>query len=178
MRTFLKNHSGKRGFTLIELLIVIGIIGILATIVLVAVDPVKRLRQARDARKFAEVNAILNAILNYTVDNKGTLPSDIDSAATNSQIIGTSNTVCGVGAGCDEAPGNTVPNCADLTILVTNGYIAEIPIDPLLTDSASSTTYDATRTGYYVNKDTNGRIEVGSCNPEDTAANATIKVKR
>ena len=36
----------------------------------VAVDPVKRIQDSRDARRFAEANAILNAILNKQVDDR------------------------------------------------------------------------------------------------------------
>ena len=165
----------KKGFTLIELLIVIGVLGILAAIILVAVDPAKRLRQSRDARRSSEVNGILNAILNYTADNKGALPSAIDSATDTSQILGSATTTCNVG--CTEADsGSTTAACADLNSDLVDTYIAQIPIDPRGTDVASSTvSYDSTRTGYYVNKSVSGRITIGSCNPEDTSS---ISVKR
>jgi len=163
----------NKGFTLIELLIVIGVLGILAGIILVAVDPAKRLRQARDARRSSEVNAILNAILNYTVDNVGTIPTAIDSNATNVQQLGTSVT-CGVA--CPDkgvTTGQPVDACADLDADLVDEYIAEIPIDPKGSDDTN--TYTASRTGYYVQKTGNGRIEVGSCNPEETAS---ISIKR
>lgn len=174
----------RRAFTLIELLIVIGILGILAAIVLVAVDPAKRLKQSRDARRFSEVNALLNAVLNYAVDNKGTLPSDIDTNATSSQMIGTATTTNGVcNANIDFVCFNElgadamVTGCANLGLDLVDTYIAEIPIDPKGTDDESATTtYDATMTGYYINKTANNRIEVGSCSNEDNAG--VIKVKR
>ena len=179
--------SETKGFTLIELLIVIGVLGVLAAIILVAVDPAKRLKQARDARRSSEVNAILNAILNYTVDNKGTLPVSIDAVTTNSQIIGT-GTSCGsgpYGSGtntvievfCSEAAGGiTVTSCADLTTDLVDKYISEIPIDPKGSDDDVATvTYDAVRTGYYVQRTANGRVEIGSCAPEDATS---IKIRR
>ena len=166
-------HKDKKGFTLIELLIVIGVLGILAGIILVAVDPAKRLSQARDARRFSEVNALLNAVLNYTVDNKGTLPaltSWVNATSTVDvvrQQLGTGTGFCG--AGC----GTAFDDCLDLSGDLFDEYIAEIPIDPEGSDGTNA--YDATRTGYYAVKTTNGRVEVGSCNAE---IESTIKIKR
>lgn len=164
-------NDKQKGFTLIELLIVISVLGILAGIILVAVDPAKRLRQARDARRFSEVNAMLNAILNYTVDNKGTIPTAIDSSATDSQQLGTGAT-CEVSCTAAEG-GATLAACANLTSDLVDEYIAEIPVDPEGSDGVN--TYDAVRTGYWVNRTTSGRIVVGSCNAEETS---TISVKR
>lgn len=172
-RTF---TAAKKGFTLIELLIVIGIIGILAAVVLVAVDPAKRLKQARDARRYAEVNSLLNAILNYTVDKKGALPAAIASATANPIMIGT-GTACAVGGNCTFVMGsasNTIATCADLSVLVDE-YIAELPIDPRGLNDLTGYVYSADQTGYYITKSANGRVEVGSCNPEDATS---IKVKR
>lgn len=165
-------HSpGERGFTLIELLIVIAVIGVLAAILLAAVDPNKRLKDSRDARRSAEVNAILNAVLNYIIDNKGTIPSAIDSRATSSQIIG-SSTLCGGAALCNEATGGeTVWNCADLAGDLVDPYLGDVPVDPRGVDlNVATGTYDVSRTGYWINKTVNGRIEVGSCNHEGTSA--------
>lgn len=178
--------SGK-GFTLIELLIIIGIIGILAAIILVAVDPAKRLKQSRNARRFAEANSILNAILNYTVDYKGTLPSAITSAtAGHPFVIGTwggllpnSTTICPAtltGATFDAT--STINLSADAALV--SSYISEMPVDPRGVNDAGNA-YSSTATGYYVIRSANGRIEVGSCNPESEDNGVTtpqIKIKR
>jgi len=175
--------KGAKGFTLIELLIVIGIIGILAAIILVAVDPAKRLKQSRNARRFAETNAILNAILNYTVDYKGTLPSAVLSATTGQAvIIGSAagelaSTYCPATATGTTAATTTRDLAADTALV--SAYIAEIPVDPRgFNDNGDE--YDATITGYYLIRSANGRLEVGSCNPEseDGVTTPTIKIKR
>jgi len=150
-----------RGFTLIELLLVIGIIAILAAIILVAVDPPKRFAQARDARRSGEAYSVLNAILNYMSDNVGAVPAGIDNDASTAQVLGTAGSGCNTG--CAPA-GTTLSACLDLTSSLVDEYITSIPIDPKGTNGV--VTYDATRTGYYVNKSTNNRITVGSCNPE------------
>ena len=180
------SRQESKGFTLIELLIVIGILGILAAIILVAVAPAKRLKDSRDARRSSEVNSILNAVLNYVVDNKGAYPSVIDSIATSSQIIGTGST-CGGGingtAGgptgyCSEMTGTEsgTSTCANLTTDLVDTYIGEIPVDPRGVDiNVATGTYDSSRTGYWINKTTNGRIQVGSCNHEGTSS---IKLTR
>lgn len=125
------------GFTLIEILIVIGIIAILAAIVLVAVNPAKQFREANDAQRSSNVNAILNAIGQYMVDNKGLgglageIPEgDIDDATP------ISNTA------------------SDLCDLLTPEYIAALPADPTQNPQSIPATgndcADAYDTGYEI----------------------------
>ena len=73
----MRKRMQKKGFTLIELLIVIGILAILAAIIYVAVDPTTRLQSARDAQRWSETNSVLNAVLKYTVDQGGSLPTSM-----------------------------------------------------------------------------------------------------
>jgi len=188
-------QSGGQGFTLIELLIVIGIIGFLAAAILVAVDPVKRIQDARNAKRWSEVNSILNAILNNQVDNvasytgkTGALIATTD--AVNVQVIVSDQVIpapvsapvdCSVQATAPACPGHTLSsvgkNCiADLSTL-TPTYIAEIPIDPLGAGeqpTAGNLKLGVANTGYYIHE-TSNRIEVGACYPDQ---GKDVKVSR
>jgi prepilin-type N-terminal cleavage/methylation domain-containing protein len=262
MNATLKKGASK-GFTLIELLIVIAIIGFLAAAVLVAVDPVKRIQDARDARRFSEVNAMLNAVLTKQVDDRALL-AGLGSApvtdTSNSQVIVSTDVgvTCGTPAGAPLCPasgitlstgagkgcvatlggvmsgaavngaashitgtgtafaeatvGDTLTSASGGTCTVSvigsatditcsNGtpapifagalsdtsksivpsYIASIPIDPRgsgVQMAATNLAFGTNNSGYYIHRTTGNRIEVGSCYPEDTAANPTIFVKR
>lgn len=174
-----KFRSGaNRGFTLIELLIVIAIIGFLAAAILVAVDPVKRTQQARDAKRWSEVNAVLNAILTNQVDERATFTGTASApivATVDQMIVGGTTTL-------DDVTCSTVAtSCPDATIDPTDcvvnlgglvdEYIAALPVDPIGADGD----YDDANTGYYLNKTSNGRIKIGACNSEQENA---ISVKR
>jgi prepilin-type N-terminal cleavage/methylation domain-containing protein len=107
----LLNSKNKNGFTLIELLVVIGILTVLLTITLVAINPSKQFSQANNTQRRSNVNAILNAIQEYSSDHKGALPTGITSTAkTITSTSGATN----------------IDLCAVLVPL----YIADIPVDP------------------------------------------------
>ena len=130
-----------RGFTLIELLVVIGILAVLLAITLVAINPQKQFQQANNTQRQSDVNAILNAINQYAVDNKGQLPAGIGTTA---KAIGTSG--------------------SNICSLLVPTYIAALPSDPLsatkgapITDCA--TAYDTT---YVVVNNGTNRVTVSA----------------
>jgi prepilin-type N-terminal cleavage/methylation domain-containing protein len=147
----MKNLKNKKsGFTLIEILVVIGIIAILAAIVIIAINPARQFKQARDTQRTANVNAILNAIGQYTAFNKGTLPSGITSSLKNVSSSGADI--------CDDLVPDYMPALtADPD--VTGGAMSDGQID----SSECGGTYD---TGYTVQKDSNGRVTVTAPNTE------------
>lgn len=141
----------SRGFTLIEILLVVAAIGILAGIVILAINPNKQLGDTRNAQRRADVNTILNAVYQYTIDNDGTLPSSITTSTTS---------ICATGGSCS--------GLVDLSVISANEkYLVSVPFDP-----ASSTPND---TGYSILKTANGRIKVIAPWAEQSATISVIR---
>jgi prepilin-type N-terminal cleavage/methylation domain-containing protein len=153
----------RKGFTLIELLLVIGIIAILAAIVIVAINPTKQLGNARDAQRRSDVNTVLNAVYQYTIDNNGTLPGYLTGATTaaNYQICNCNSSYCPLRSAC----GTTMINLRELT----GSYIVAIPRDPRASNTLSGSRY-------LIRKDASNRITVSAPDVETTGT--TISVTR
>lgn len=142
----MKKLRDNKGFTLIEILLVVAIIAILAGIVIIAVNPNKQLQDAHVTQRKADVNTILNAVYQYSIDNKGAMPGTNIPTAPTAAIE-----ICAltVSATC------ITDGLADLSSLIsTQTYITSMPIDP-----AGNVTNGA---GYTIQKTANGRITVAA----------------
>jgi prepilin-type N-terminal cleavage/methylation domain-containing protein len=161
----MKKRSAQSGFTLIELLVSLTIVTILAVAVYVALNPAQRLKDAKDARRAADVDSILTAIHSSVVDNKGTYPTNFPAAGTKKQL-GTGNaTDCPATVGTYCTGVTTI--CADLLSGGQNlsAYLKTIPVDPV-----GGTTATAVKSGYMVERDTNGIVTVTACYTDAAAA--------
>lgn len=146
-----KKTKNRHGFTLLEVLLVVAIIAILAGIVILALNPNKQLGDSRNTQRRADVNTILSAVYQYSIDNNGSIPSGI--TATETEICTTSGTCTGL---------------VDLSVLTANEkYLTAMPLDP----SGASTN----GTGYTILKSANNRITIKAPSAEQSA---TISVTR
>jgi len=149
MKVAAQSFKRNSGFTLIELLVVIGILAILLSIVLIAINPARQFGQANNTKRRSDVTALLNAIGAYSADHHGVLPAGIPvSPAAAADISSTG---------------------ADLCTDLTSNYISALPTDPSLNVPAvgpcptAPGTYD---TGYFVVKDSDGRVTVSAPSAE------------
>lgn len=144
----------KRGFTLIELLVVIGVLAVLLAIVLIAINPARQFSQANNTKRASDVSAILNAVTQYSADNRGTLPAGITTA---------SQTISDTGADI----------CAD----IVTRYLAALPVDPLTNNGTPIATCSGAYSTNYtiVRSATDNRITVSAPAAE---LGATITITR
>lgn len=151
-------YKKPQGFTLVEVLLVVVIIAILAAVVVVAINPGRQISQTNNTQRQADVKAILDAVHQYAIDNRGAMPAAITASA-----LTMSN---------DDA--NAATSEADVCADLVPTYIAELPFDPTATAAAytNCTTYN---TGYTIVADANGRVTVAAPSAE---LSETISVTR
>ena len=161
IKKLLTQSTSQKGFTLIELLVVIGILAVLLAITLIAINPGRQFSQANNTQRSSDVNAILNAVGQYAVDNNGLL-TGLGTISTD-PLAPTAISSTGIGETfCTEL----VPT-----------YIAELPVDPqtgTFTDCLTADGgYDTQYTIYQ--SATDSRITVSA---PDAELSETISVTR
>lgn len=144
--------SSSKGFTLIELLVVIGILAILLAITLIAINPSHQFAQANNTKRRSDILQVLNAIGQYTAENKGILPPEVS----------------GLTPGVAGAMGVPVvfSSATSLTTLcakLSPTYLPSLPADPKQTAGDVSDCTAATwNTGYAIAIDDSNRIQVSA----------------
>ena len=152
-----KKKVFESGFTLIEILVVMGIIALLSTIVLVAINPARQFAQSRDTQRTSNVAALLNAIGQRAVDNRGIF----ETGCAAGQIPATTTVIKSSGG-------------FDLYPCIIPIYMALLPVDPKIGTFTNGSNYDS---GYTVARDTvTGRITISA--PSTEIATPTISISR
>jgi type IV pilus assembly protein PilA len=159
---FVGEMAEKKGFTLIEILLVVALIAILAGIVILAINPNKQLGDTRNAQRKADVNTILNAVYQYSVDNNGSLPGEIGHLIREAPCP----------LDLDPYPNDMDQLCKtdgcsvgvlmyDDLVGMTQKYLVSMPFDPF---SATSNL-----TGYYITRSDSNRVTVCAPSAEQGA---------
>ena len=171
-----KINKAFKGFTLIELLIVIAIISIIASVVFVSLDPLRRFRDSRDAKRWADITAVLSAIKIDQVDNGGEYMGPIKTITANRVYMITDGNV---GSGCAAANAYCSQDvfddasCVDLSDLRTQGYLGSVPVSP-----KGSFEWTSGLTGYTLEKSSTGILTIRACEAENTQGGSEIKAAR
>lgn len=155
------SEKRARGFSLPELVVIMAIITVLFAVVLVGLQPTTRIGATHDAERRRAVHDILQALASYEADNTGNAPAVIDALTASVQLVGTNVSGCGGATASCAGYTKIESSCADLSSLV-DAYLSAMPTDP--------TTGTAGNTRYYVQKTYSNRLEVGACDPEQTAS--------
>lgn len=131
----------RKGFTLLEILLVITLLSIIMTILIREINPNRILSGIQDNQREADALKIYQAIEEYAFKNN-TYPDDIKDIPNNSSLY-----ICKTSA----------PNCASFnqinlsTDILVPTYLSKIPEHSI----------DTNNSGFYIVKDTNGKIGVG-----------------
>ena len=140
----LQGGNVKKGFSLLEALLIVAIVAIIIVIIILIANPSKQLAEARNAQRRSDINTILNAVYQYSIDNKSNFPQTITTESTEICKTGSSNCT----------------SLVDLTVLTTNEtYLVAIPGDPGDACSANGVCYK-------IRKTQDGKITVTAPNAE------------
>lgn len=146
-----------------------AVVGILAGLVVVAINPVRQMGDARNTQRKFDVNSILNAFGQYSVESgiyfypkkiDGVPIMDACKVTTTTKKLCKAETAHGTAEGeC----GHTDVQCAYSSHLV-NAFLSDIPDDPL--DDEDSVAEQA-MVDYLVSSQAPGRFRVDSLNAEN-----------
>lgn len=140
----------KNGFTLIELIIVVFIISLVAAAIIIAINPAKRIGESNNSRRWADLSSISKAVDLYSADNGGA-PSIFSSSTV---AVGMKVVLCDSSATltCD---GDTYGCLVVDDSSFLGSYLPSLPVDPEKSNASD--------TGYYMTRESNGAISFGAC---------------
>ena len=140
--------AGQAGFTMPQLIITISIILILSVAVVALLKPAARIGEAKNNKRTQDINLIAVALAEYVGEHKGVLPI-LGSVTTDKKVL------------CSSQSGSNLSCSGDSQICLTIDdddfykYLGKLPYDPDKDSNSDS--------GYYLQKDANDNLIVGSC---------------
>jgi prepilin-type N-terminal cleavage/methylation domain-containing protein len=133
-------HINHKGFSLLEILLTITLLSILFAILVTTVRPRNIIFISEDNRKEADALTIYQALEQYALKNN-TYPESIKNMPNNSSAY-----ICKTSApSCNKA------NQINLSTILVPTYLSKIP----------EYSKDTNNSGFYVVKDSNGKIGIG-----------------
>jgi prepilin-type N-terminal cleavage/methylation domain-containing protein len=121
----------SHGFTLIELLVVIAIIGILASIVLASLSSARD--KGNDARRTADLHAVITALELYANDHGGQYPAPANP-----------------GTGCGGAHAGYCLGDSTMVSALVPTYLPTMPTDPTFSNTSWDYLYLRTSSTQYI----------------------------
>lgn len=142
---------GLKNISFIEVLFVSALCVIGVALILFLFNPEAKQASARDVQRLHDVELIMDALVEYTQSNNGTLPATI--TVDEGEICATQNTHC--------------DGLVDLSSLTANGkYLTAIPRDPLCEHDGGATCSEQ-GTGYFVQRIATGAVAVVAYGAEE-----------
>ena len=146
--------QNKQGVSMMQLIITMSILLVLAAATFIWIDPLARIGEAKNKRRTQDVNFLAAAIFDYAGDHNGALPV-LGSVTTNKKVL------CSSQGGADLSCDGTNELCLTIDDDDFYKYLGALPFDPDKNSAAD--------TGYYLQKDGNNNLVVGSCDSYDSA---------
>jgi prepilin-type N-terminal cleavage/methylation domain-containing protein len=132
----------EKGFTLVEIVIVIAIIGVLAAVTVVALKPQEIFANGRNSRRTNDV-ASLNSAIGQWLSREG-----LETTTPYEDLLGVASLAATDVLDPSDGVGDTEGHpAADLAVLTLEGYLQNLPTDPIGqtyrigVDSAASPTH-------------------------------------
>jgi len=133
-------HINHKGFSLLEILLTITLLSILFTILATTIRPGNIIFISEDNRKEADALTIYQALEQYALKNN-TYPGAIKNLSNNNSLY-----ICKT-----SAPNCNNTNQINLSSILVPTYLSKIP----------EYSTDTNNSGFYVVKDSNGKIGIG-----------------
>jgi hypothetical protein len=130
----MENQKKTKSFNFIGILVGVLIIAVITGLLFYIFDPIRKLKSARDAERWSDVANLTRSLKEYQKDNEeAPLFKEIDGLYREDWYMIVSGPKI---RGCDDQ--NEFSDieifdddyCLDLSILVDEGYLGEIPVSP------------------------------------------------